>query len=333
MQVKPPAVDPKWKIAIADNTGLKFTQDLKEHWEKTNEVRYERGASEYLAQWADIYYVEWLDGNLNYLWKLYNDVEGVSRTPDWDNKKKPQIVVRMIDWDLWCGYVPFYDKTYIDFIDKAICIAPHIQKYILDRAPAYKDKLKLIRPGVNVDKFKLKTTQTDGFQVGMVLGDMWWYKNHMGGLDIFTTLSKKDKRWKLHIRGQHEPGEYNPVMFNQYLKIRGIEDRVILYPPVDDMNLWYENIDYLLHPGMKETFCYAVGEAMSKGIKPIVNNFYGAKDVWYDEILYNTHEEAVKMFYHPGGQVRPNQNYRQYIKENYGLERYFKETDEYLAIT
>ena len=121
-------------------------------------------------------------------------------------------------------------------------------------------------------------------------------------------------------------------MYESYLDTRGIRDAVTLYPPIDDMNTFYEQIDYLLHPGMKETFCYAVGEAMAKGIKPIVNNFYGAKDIWNSEFLYNTHEEAVKMFYHPGNQKRPDINYRNYIKENYGLEKYFKETDEYLGI-
>lgn len=321
------------RIAVADNTGRKFINDLIEHWEKKgHEVRYERGTSEYLAQWADLYYIEWVDGNLDYLWKIYNGAEGVSRTPDWDNNKKPKVAVRMIDWDLWCNYIPFWETTYSDFIDKAICIAPHMQKYILDKAPQYKDKLQLIRPGVNLEKFPLKTTLTDGFQVGMVLGDMWWPKNHMGGLDIFTSLYQKDKRYRLHIRGQHEPGEYWPVMYESYLDTRGIRDAVTLYASVDDMNVWYEKIDYLLHPGMKETFCYAVAEAMSKGIKPIVNNFYGASDVWDGEFLYNTHQEAINMFKKGGSQIKPNKDYREYINKNYSLERYFKETDEYLGI-
>ena len=123
-------------------------------------------------------------------------------------------------------------------------------------------------------------------------------------------------------------------MYEQYLKSRGIEDRVTLYPHVENMNEWYEGIDYLLHPGMKEAFCYAVGEAMAKGIKPIVNNFYGAKDIWYNEILYDTHSGALSMFSngHPGNPIKPHGEYREYIKNNYSLERYFKETDEYIGL-
>ena len=317
------------KIGVADNTGMKFCKDLIDHWiEKGHEVKYERGASEYLAQWADIYYVEWLEGNINYLWKIYNGAEGVSRTPDWDNNKKPKIVCRMIDWDVWNAYVPFYEKQYIDFIDQAIVIAPHIEKYILDKAPEWKGKLKLIKPGVNMAKFAPKRAKTDGFQLGMVLGDMWMPKNHMGGLDIFTQLYKKDNRWRFHIRGQHEGGTpYWKIMYDHYIESRGLKDVVTLYDQVNDMNEWYEKIDILLHPGMKEAFCYAVGEAMSKQIPVVCNEFFGSRDIWPDWCLYQTHYGAIGKILNP----YKKELYREYIKDNYNLDRYLKETDEYLG--
>lgn len=319
------------RIAVADNTGKKFCQDIIDHWEKKgHEVKYERGASEYLAQWADIYYVEWLEGNINYLWKLYNGVDGVSRTPDWDNNKKPKIVCRMIDWDVWNAYVPFYEQQYIDFIDQGICIAPHIEKYILEKAPSWKGKLKLIRPAVNLEKFTLKKKKTNGYQLGMVLGDMWMPKNHMGGLDIFNTLYKENPKWRLHIRGQHEGGTpYWEVMYNHYIESRGLRKVVTLYPPQDDMNTWYENIDVLLHPGMKEAFCYAVGEAMAKGITPVVNDFYGSRDIWPHDYLYQTHQEAIEMLHLPKEEPK---KLRKYIEDNYSIERMMREYDNLLGL-
>jgi glycosyltransferase involved in cell wall biosynthesis len=315
------------RIAIADNTGLKFCKDLMDHWiAQGHEVRYERGASETLAQWADIYYVEWIDGNLNYLWKLYNDSNCENRTPDWDNNKKPKIICRMIDWDIWVEHMPFYDENYMNFIDIAVCIAPHIQKRILEKAPGYESKLILIRPGVNMAKFTPKKAKTDGFQLGMVLGDMWWPKNHMGGLDIFTTLYKKDPRWRLHIRGQHEGGQYWPIMYEEYLRSRGIEDVVTLYPSVSDMNEWYEKIDVLLHPGMKEAFCYAGAEAMAKEIPVAMNEFYGSRDIWPEFVLYQTHEEAIQKILYPKHKFL----YREYIEKNYDMKRMCKEMDKLL---
>lgn len=325
------------KIAIGDNNSLKFTKDLKEHWEKKgHEVKYEQGSSEYLAQWTDIYYIDTFDNNLHYLFKLYHDDNTVSRTPDWDNNKKPTVVVRALDWEIWLGQAD--NKEIAKWVDKIICIAPHIKKRLLERlegVEGIEEKIKVIKPGVNLDKFTLKTKITDGFQLGMVLGDMWWPKNHMAGLDIFTTLYRQDNRWRLHIRGNHEGGTiYWKQMYDYYLESRGIEEVVKRYEWVEDMNQWYENIDILLHPGMKEAFCYAVGEALVKGIPVVCNEFYGSKDIWQGyghQIFYQTHEQAIKMIKEMPMKA-PCAHWRGYIEDNYSLERQLKETDEFLGI-
>lgn len=317
------------RVAIADNNTLKFTEDLKLHWEQKHEVKYEIGASPALAQWADIYYIDTWDNNLHYLYDLYHDDPREQRTHDWDNDKKPMIVCRALDWEVWLGHAR--DQKVIDWVDKVICIAPHIEKELRAHGN-FRDKLKCIRPGVNLNKFTLKQKQTDGWQLGMVLGDMWKYKNHMGGLDIFTALYRQDPRWRLHIRGQHENQAYDPINFEYYLESRGIKDVVTLYESVPDINLWLENIDILLHPGQKEAFCYAVAEAMAKGIPVVVNDFYGSKDIWSD-YCYQTHEEAIERI---NSIINPKYGsvptrHRQFIQDNYSLERQLKETDEYLG--
>src|SRR6266436_696827 len=210
------------RIAIADNNNKKFTGDIINHWESLgHEVRFETGASEKLAQWADIYFIDTWDNNIHYLWKLYNGDEDHNRTEGWDNSKKPIIVCRILDWEVWTGFVR--DQRIVDGVDKIIFIAPHIQKRVNGEVAISQSKQKLIRPGVNLDKFTLKIKETDGFQLGMVLGDMWWPKNHMAGLDIFTSLYQKDNRWRLHIRGQHEGGnDFWKEMYEYYLDSRNI---------------------------------------------------------------------------------------------------------------
>lgn len=316
------------KIAIADNNGRKFTDDLIKHWEsKGHEVRYERGASEYLAQWADLYYVDTWDNNIHYLYKLYHGDQGVSRPPDWDNDRKPTIVCRALDWEVWIGMVR--DQSIVDWVDKVIFIAPHIQEKVRSEVNL-NGKDKVIRPGVNLEKFTLKSKKTDGSQLGMVLGDLWFPKQHMMGLDIFHQLWKKDTRWKLHIRGQHEGGnEFWKAMYDYYIESRGLQDAVVLYPHVEDMNEFYEKIDILLHPGMKEAFCYAVGEAMAKGIRVVCNDFFGSKDIWPSWILYKDSEEAIDMI---KNQKVTSKAHREYIEDNYSNERMFREYDEYLGI-
>ena len=104
------------KIAIADSCNLKFSQDIKNHWEKKHEVKYEQGASEHLAQWADLYYFDWSDNNIHYIMKLYKGRgEPANYPPDWDNNKKPLLAVRAIDWDVWVGYAR--SQELVDFVE------------------------------------------------------------------------------------------------------------------------------------------------------------------------------------------------------------------------
>ena len=221
------------------------------------------------------------------------------------------------------------DRSIIDWVDKTVCIAPHIQKK-LESEMDWNGKLHLIRPGVNLEKFTLKKKKTDGYQLGMVLGDMWWPKNHMAGLDIFYSLHKMNPKWRLHIRGQHEGGnEFWKQMYDYYIESRELQGVVTLYGHVEDMNEWYENIDILLHPGMKEAFCYAIGEAMAKGIRPVINNFYGSKDIWPEEYIYDSHQQAVGKVY-----LRKSEpiKYREYIEDRYSLERMLNEFDNLLGL-
>lgn len=329
------------KIAIADNVGMKFCRDVYDHWiAQGHEVRFERGASEYLAQWADVYYVDFWEGNIHYLYNLYHGKQEIAKDLAWDNNKKPKIICRALDWEVWVGQVR--DQAIIDWVDEIIFIAPHIQKRVASEVNL-KGKGKLIRPGVNLNKFTLKKETGYGWNIGMVLGDMWWPKNHMEGLGIFKNLYDRDNRWRLHIRGQHEPGEYWPIMYEHYLESRGIKDVVTLYSPQEDMNEWYEKINILLHPGMKEAFCYAVGESMAKGIPAVVNNFYGSDNIWEGKaIVYNTTLEAEHMIeatapeYKIGGvwtkhdYVDSRSFWRGKIEEYYPLERMLKEYDELL---
>jgi len=79
--------------------------------------------------------------------------------------------------------------------------------------------------------------------------------------------------------------------------------------------VWLDDKAYLLNTSGKEAFCYAVGESMSKGIKPVVHHFYGAEEVWPSRYLWNSVNEAVEQI---EGDHSPVE-YRQYIETYYPL--------------
>ena len=311
------------KLAVADSNSRKFSGMIIDSWiSKGHEVKYEPGASEFLFEWADLYFIDQHDNNLHYLWQWYQDHP---------QAKKPKIAVRILDWDFFCQYVPTKEQKYADFIDYAIVIAPHMYE-LVSKGANYGDKLHLIRPGVDLDKFTFRDNKDVGGNIAMVTGDIWQMKNVMEGLAFFALLVSRFENyrdWKLHWRGQYaDHACYMPTAVEHFIKSRGLQDRVILYPPVDDMNTWLEPMQYIINPSIKEAFSYCIAEAMAKGIKPIINNWYGSEDIWPKKYIYNDFDQAITMAV---GRCEPEE-YRKVVEERYDLKRMLREIDEVLGL-
>ncbi len=89
------------------------------------------------------------------------------------------------------------------------------------------------------------------------------YKLKMVGLD---RIAGRDREYIDHIRAD--------LPVEQSEEVANIDD-------------WLESIDYLWQPSHAESFSLIVGEAMAKGIKPLINNFYGSDELWPPKCIYN----------------------------------------------
>jgi len=62
-----------------------------------------------------------------------------------------------------------------------------------------------------------------------------------------------------------------------------------------DTNTFLEDKNYFLSTSIHEGYGMAILEAMSKGIKPIIHNFYVADEFYPQKYLFNSVKEAVRM--------------------------------------
>ena len=96
----------------------------------------------------------------------------------------------------------------------------------------------------------------------------------------------------------------------------------------DFMSNWYEDMTYLWLPSIQEGHSRVVLEALCKGIKPIIRNHAGAKELWKHEFIYTKLEEIKPML---EGKYEPN-NYRDYVINKYGVNRILDELEKYLKL-
>lgn len=312
------------KIAMADNNSLRFCHFMKDHWENEgHEVKFEMGASEHLAQWADVYYVEWYDHNIHYLYNFHRE------NP---TAKKPMYVVRAIDWDVWTGVAR--DPEMGAWIDKLITITPHIRQKLLDENPGFReDQIALIRCGIHVDQFPWRPPK-NGTNIVMPVNEIdWILKGGLEGLKIFAMVCKRDNRdWQLYVRGKWCQQPYIRVAFEDFVKKAGLEDKVHWQVArVPSMNDFLEDMDYVLVPSLKEAFSYVTAEAVAKGIKPVLNHWYHAEDTWKEDWLYMTPDEAVDMILE-GYTEEQSKEYSDFVTSKYDAKRMMREIDEFIGI-
>ena len=111
-------------------------------------------------------------------------------------------------------------------------------------------------------------------------------------LQILKKLTDRDKRYKLHIAGQSQDPKYD-LYLDYIAKEMGIFDNINLYGQVTDINDWLNDKNYLLSTSMLEGYGYSIMEAMAKGIKPVIHNFFEAKYFYPKKYLYNTIDTAA----------------------------------------
>ena len=310
------------KIALFDPYRGKFTTDMVDWWKNHGyEVRTDIYYDPELVEWADVVWFDTCDNNLLSATnpdQALRDEWLVERrkTIPWDIHEftGKKIIVRPIDIEVWQGHHA-HDNMW-NAVNDVIFLAPHIQSMMMaDSRPQHGTfKQHVISCGVNLDRWTFKD-RSDGFKIGVV-AERWVSKGVDYVIQIAARLKEIDSRYCIYWLGQnndyHWEAEYFKDCINRYeLPIVLEEDFV------DNLDSWWEDKNYVLHCSHKETYTYAVAEAMAKGIKPIFHSYYGAEATWPD-LTWFTIDEAIDLITE---QKYDSVGYRQYlIDHNLDLE-------------
>jgi len=226
--------------------------------------------------WSDIVWLEWANQSAivgtNY--KKIKDKKVILRLHGYESLSD---MPRQINWDS---------------VNKLIFVASNVLNIMKTTIPDIEKKarIKIIHNGINLNRFRFGERKP-GYNIAWI-GFINHKKNPPMALQILKKLTDSDERYKLHIAGQSQDPKYD-LYLDYIAKEMGIFDNINLYGQVADINDWLQDKNYLLSTSMLEGYGYAIMEAMAKGIKPIIHNFFEAKYFYPKKYLYNTIDEAV----------------------------------------
>lgn len=235
--------------------------------------------------WAEIIICEWGLGNA--VW--YSQ-----------HKRKEQLLfVRMHRQEMLTNY----PKQFVmNNINRIIAISPHIARAFKAKMGIPEDKLKIICNVIDTHRMDKAKGEDSIFHLGM-LGYCPSLKRLDRALDIFERLWNRDKRYKLFIKGK-SPEEY-PWIWRQekerqyyksfYKRVEESEwkDSVIFEPWSDNVADWFRKIGFILSVSEQESFHLAVAEGMAAGSIPIIMEREGAAELFPQQFIFKTLDEAV----------------------------------------
>jgi glycosyltransferase involved in cell wall biosynthesis len=127
-------------------------------------------------------------------------------------------------------------------------------------------------------------------------------------------LNECPKNYELHLAGDIQDGVTMDYLDNMAVALK-LNKRVFLYGPVEDVNDWLKDKNYLLSTSISEGCPNNVIEAMAKGIKPVIHNWPGS-DMMFKGFTFNTVGEATDMLM-PDSSYN-SASYRERVKNAFG---------------
>lgn len=301
-----------------DSYNGKFTNDMVNYWLAHGyEVKREPHYNPELVDWADVVWFDTCDNNLlsatNPDQALKDEWKYTNRPGSWDmhemDMSKKKVIVRPIDIEVWSG-AHAADNMW-PLVDDVIFLAPHIQKIMMADSRPQQGTFKqhIIPCGVNLDRWTFKD-RSDGFKIGVV-AELWESKGVDLVLQIAMRLKQIDRRYKIYYLGKNQMYHWGKAYFDDMIKSLKLP---IIYESefVEDLDAWWEDKNYVLHCSQKETYAYAVAEAMAKGVKPIFHRYYGAEATW-PGLTWTSVDEAIDLITE---EVYDSNSYRQYLIDN-----------------
>lgn len=257
-----------------------------------------------LLKWADVTWIEWASELAVAITNL--------------RKSSPKYVVRLHAYEAFADY-PYLIKW--KNVDEVVFVS-EFMKRVLNRRGLNIDSFtnsKVIYNGIDLKDFVFKERKP-GYDIG-IAAYINQGKNIALAVQILAELVKINKNYKLHIAGEFVDTKYE-LYVKDLIKKCGLEENVKFYGWVENIGEWWKDKQYLLSTSIQEGCPYNIIEGMAMGIKPVIHDFYDAKELFESKWLFRTVEEAVKII---TSDDYDSAYYRSFVKQRYSLDRQVSE--------
>lgn len=313
----------KLKIFVRDDNDRKISHWHIDHWlREGHEVQQDMYPDWEKVAWSDVSIFFWCD---NYAQMLAADAA----------KYPCQKIVQCVDLDAWAGH---WGSLEWGNIDDMVFMSKHIQEMVLGHIEPVWESNNVRKPrihqlplGVYTKDWKYTDrSKNPRKMMGFVAAEWWSAKNPAMVLQLMKKLVDKDPEWQFSWVGKWGPEKWLYQYVWNMIDDLGLREHVHTdFNRLESLDDWWNSVDYFVTFSQKDSYSLIVGEAMAKGIKTFVHNFWGAKNIWDKKYIWSHLDELVEKILADDYNSR---EYRTYIKRNHDIRPVLKKWDNMLTL-
>ena len=303
----------KMRIAVFCQEGLTefvlpIIEELKDHCEVMISFAQAPGECVMMAKWADVVWLEW--GNEVAI-KL-TTARGVL-----DNK---YTILRVHSYEIFMNYL---SHIRWDVVDQLICPNQTTMDLVLqagDLGVNLPRIYQLVMPtGVDLKKFHYKRKFPDG-DIAFVAR-----LNHKKGIQLLVQVARQHPGTVIHIAG-----DWQDTRLKLYFEhITKDLDNIQFDGWVDHSNMptWLEDKSYILCCSPYESQGLGLMEAMATGIKPLVHDFPGAREMYPEDCIWSDLDQLSEIL--DEGEYKSHE-YRRHIELDFSFTQTMRKVNAIL---
>ncbi|MFV9645075.1 MAG: glycosyltransferase [Desulfobacterales bacterium] len=261
-------------------------------------------------KWADTVWIEWADQTSINVTSLERLLFG------------KQVILRIHSYEAFTKHLDYIKWSTVTDL---IFVAEHIKGIVLEKYPTIKsnvDRIHVIPNGIDIERFKL--SKHPNRKDLAYLGFLNFKKDPVLLFTAFEELLKIDPEYKLHIGGTFQEERYE-LYLDQIQKENPLLKKQIIYHGwVEKPEEWLKDKSHIICTSVLESQGKGIMEAMAMGLKPVIHNFVGAREIYPSKYIWNTAKEFCEMVLY--GSYNINE-YRNFILKNYRTKDIIKQID------
>ena len=195
--------------------------------------------------------------------------------------------------------------------DKIIFIDDYIKEFV-EKQYGKLSNAVVIPNGVQLEKFTFNPEKKKNNKIAYA-----GYLTRKKGIGELLLIAKSLPQYEFHLAGRYQEDDIADWMNTKK------PDNVFIDCWQYNINEWYQDKSFIINTSMRESQAMTVMEAMSCGLKPVVNEWIGSEDIYGKDFVYKNIEDIKRIL---EGDFNPSE-YRKFV-EDYSFEKIYPKIEE-----